>query len=307
MELCHQGPDPIEDNMKLVSATRESAYSARDVLVLVFCVGFLLLNVAAIGSAGRRRAKEAVCRSNLRQWGIAFQKFTNDNDGYFINSDDPYYSSNWRRGRWMLFLRRQYQGDFMPHVYLCPEATRPPYRFEYDRCGGPFNAYGLGGSSAPVPVAKGSYGANAWIYKPTPAEIEDGDIQDRPVEWNWQTPHVQNADRIPVLADTMYLGGGPISGDPAEYAPGLGIERSFPPLFDGEWSGAQAEMKHFCINRHNGGVNMLFMDWSVRKVGLKELWKLKWHREFNTDGPWTQAGGVRSIDWPEWMREFKDY
>jgi hypothetical protein len=29
------------------------------------------------------------------------------------------------------------------------------------------------------------------------------------------------------------------------------------------------------------------------------LWKMKWHRQFDTSG-WP---GV----WPEWMRQFKDY
>jgi prepilin-type processing-associated H-X9-DG protein len=62
-----------------------------------------------------------------------------------------------------------------------------------------------------------------------------------------------------------------------------------------------------CINRHDGYVNGLFLDWSVRKVGLKELWTLKWHREYNTGGPWTKAGGVGPEDWPAWMRSFKDY
>ena len=62
-----------------------------------------------------------------------------------------------------------------------------------------------------------------------------------------------------------------------------------------------------CINRHNGYVNGLFFDWSVRRVGLKELWTLKWHRKFNVAGPWTKAGGARPEDWPEWMRGFKDY
>jgi hypothetical protein len=42
-------------------------------------------------------------------------------------------------------------------------------------------------------------------------------------------------------------------------------------------------------------------------VGLKELWTLKWHRSFNTAGPWTKAGGVSPEDWPEWIRPFKDY
>ncbi|MHC4534918.1 MAG: hypothetical protein ACYS6K_13295 [Planctomycetota bacterium] len=52
---------------------------------------------------------------------------------------------------------------------------------------------------------------------------------------------------------------------------------------------------------------MLFMDWSARKIGLKELWKFKWHREYDTEGPWTKAGGVQPLDWPEWMRNFKEY
>jgi len=66
-------------------------------------------------------------------------------------------------------------------------------------------------------------------------------------------------------------------------------------------------MMHFVINRHDAFVNHLFMDWSVRKVGLKELWMLKWHREYDINGPWTKAGGVVLSDWPEWMRGFKDY
>jgi hypothetical protein len=49
------------------------------------------------------------------------------------------------------------------------------------------------------------------------------------------------------------------------------------------------------------------MDWSARKVGLKELWTLKWHRQFNTANRWTKAGGVKPEDWPPWMRRFKDY
>jgi hypothetical protein len=52
---------------------------------------------------------------------------------------------------------------------------------------------------------------------------------------------------------------------------------------------------------------MLFMDWSTRKVGLKELWTLKWYTLCNTAGPWTKGGMVRPDDWPEWMRSFKDY
>jgi hypothetical protein len=66
-------------------------------------------------------------------------------------------------------------------------------------------------------------------------------------------------------------------------------------------------MKVFCIDRHNQAIHSLFMDWSVRKVGLKELWALKWWGGYNTHGPWTRAGGVQPEDWPPWMRSFRDY
>jgi hypothetical protein len=62
-----------------------------------------------------------------------------------------------------------------------------------------------------------------------------------------------------------------------------------------------------CVNRHHGFVTGVFMDWSSRRIGLKELWTLKWQPQFDTTGPWTRAGLVRPEEWPEWMRSFKDY
>jgi len=37
------------------------------------------------------------------------------------------------------------------------------------------------------------------------------------------------------------------------------------------------------------------MDWSTRKVRLKELWRLKWHKGFNFDDPLPA--------WPAWIEE----
>ena len=37
---------------------------------------------------------------------------------------------------------------------------------------------------------------------------------------------------------------------------------------------------------------------TVDKV-VKELWKLKWHKEFDTNG--------QMPNWPEWMKKFKEY
>jgi hypothetical protein len=61
------------------------------------------------------------------------------------------------------------------------------------------------------------------------------------------------------------------------------------------------------MDRHDGFNNCLFLDYSARKVGLKELWTLKWHKSYNTAGPWTKAGGAVASDWPDWLRSLKDY
>ncbi len=66
-------------------------------------------------------------------------------------------------------------------------------------------------------------------------------------------------------------------------------------------------IQDFCTNRHQECVNGLFLDWPVRKVGLKELWTLNWYTEFNRAGRWTKAGGVKPEQWPKWMRGLPDY
>jgi prepilin-type processing-associated H-X9-DG protein len=63
----------------------------------------------------------------------------------------------------------------------------------------------------------------------------------------------------------------------------------------------------FVTSRHGRQTNAIFLDWSVRSVGLKEIWTLKWGADFDRVGPWTKAGGVQPDDWPKWMRGCKDY
>jgi prepilin-type processing-associated H-X9-DG protein len=128
-------------------------------------------------------------------------------------------------------------------------------------------------------VFEGSYGMNEWLHR---GQTDSRDIGAA-------------LNNVPVLLDSIIVSGFPWYVDePPEYDGAIG------PIPVGR-------MEHFCINRHEGGINSLFLDWSVRKAGLKELWTLKWDAHFRTDGHWTKAGGVQPEDWPQWMRNFKDY
>jgi prepilin-type processing-associated H-X9-DG protein len=118
-------------------------------------------------------------------------------------------------------------------------------------------------------------------------------------EWFWKNVNnAKNQNKIPVIGDGTWHDAWPRHTDtpsPSMDAFGIGDQ------------GTSGEMNHFCIDRHNGFCNLLFMDWSVRNAGLKELWTLKWHRAFDTMGPWTRAGGVLPSDWPRWLQRYKDY
>ncbi|KPK41312.1 MAG: hypothetical protein AMJ65_09780, partial [Phycisphaerae bacterium SG8_4] len=108
--------------------------------------------------------------------------------------------------------------------------------------------------------------------------------------------NIKPADRIPVFVDCFWYDVWPFPNNQ-------------PPTYDGatENLAGSNEMRRICLNRHHEAINGAFLDWSVRKIGLKELWTLPWYNDFDTRGPWTKAGNVQSEDWPEWMRSFKDY
>ena len=107
-----------------------------------------------------------------------------------------------------------------------------------------------------------------------------------------------SANQIPVFGDSTWYDAWPQHTD----SPSL-----TPDAFGIMDQGTSGEMNHFCIDRHDGFLNLVFMDWSARRVGLKELWTLKWNRNYLVNGPWTKAGGARPEDWPVWLRLYKDY
>lgn len=113
----------------------------------------------------------------------------------------------------------------------------------------------------------------------------------------WRTLHVKGAAHIPLLTDarefSAYIIGGP------DYCP-------LPPKYEDGPGVRPGGLMFACVNRHEEHVNSLFLEGSVRKVGLKELWRLQWYPGFDTNGPWTSSWDPPPI-WPQWMRRFKDY
>ena len=285
----------------------EISFTKKDIIVASGCVIFLLMNLGAIGSAGRKRAKEAVCLSNLRQFGAGFSMYAQDNDGQMVlgwgmlkfGTGDSGFASAWYN------KMQNYVGEDYYGLWCCPVAQKPGGYAHPGSIGIPIEEFawsGYRGKNFYIPdtdppwdsrIVWGSYCLNLWATYydgPEPAFTEV------PLpNAHWRGPSFyKGASAAPILTGGIVWNGLPHHTD-------------MPPVIQGAFS---IGIGRYCMNRHNGKVNGLFLDFSARSVGLKELWTLKWHRYFDIEGPYTAAGGMTPVDWEAtapWMADFTGY
>ena len=298
------------------SIIHPNGFTLIELLVVIAVISLLMALLMPALSRARKQARAILCQSRLKQWGTILALYAQDNEGHFpCNGGGD-------AGEWLLrgaLLNVNNKDANVPQdsffhfrtrdIACCPVATRyiPDNRDSSFPISLP-TALNVGQGSiqlgtldlsypawvinVPAPRCVGSYGLNRFLFRPhfestltfvPPAELTHGaDIFSLAGKAN-----------IPVVLDSAAPSGGPPSADDGPPSPSDG---TFSKL---AWP--------FCLSRHDGLVNGVFLDWSVRKIGLKELWKLKWFRDFDTNGPWTRAGGVKPEDWPLWMRGLRDY
>ena len=261
---------------------KRAGFTLIELLVVIAIIALLMAILMPALQRVRQQARTVACQSNLHQWALIWSMYTEEHDGNF-----PQVVLSWRG------LVEDYHKE--RDITLCPSATK----LYTDGALPPFGAWeqtwGAAETDAGGRPFASSYGINQWVLN-TPTVVGGRELENL-----WRSPNVKGA------SDVLFFGGCAITG-------ATPLDTDQPPPYDGAcgyiWSGAganQDEMCRFCMNRHNGFMNGLFMDWSSRKVGVKELWTLKWHRKFDTNNVWTKAGGAQQSDWPEWMRNFKEY
>jgi prepilin-type N-terminal cleavage/methylation domain-containing protein/prepilin-type processing-associated H-X9-DG protein len=290
---------------------RSRAFTLIELLVVIAIIALLIALLIPALQRVRRQARTMTCQSHLRQWGMALAAYTEDNQGRFpatISGIDAL----WLLRGAFISNRDPNGSDDSLHgfrtkdIACCPMATEPSskgssgggggvggiswfgrsYKFDWT-FGSAFSAWEI---TTPTPAFRGSYGFNRWLFQGLHRAFFDAPmLRDGRLDLNILS--LRGRSGIPVLLDAVM----PFS-DPIDMWP--------PPMRPESGGGG---IQSFCMNRHQEYVNGLFLDWSVRKVGLKELWTLNWYAEFNRAGRWTKAGGVKPDQWPQWMRKFRDY
>ena len=285
---------------------RVKGFTLIELLVVIAIIALLMAILLPSLRRARNQARAVVCQANLKQWGTILALYTEDSQGRI-----PRHIGD---ALWLIRGSSLSDGDpNKPGVYngvrtkgiaLCPMAVRPGDYGNFHAVSSSFGSqlwhmdgtigstFGAWKINMPLPQFLGSYGFNYRLF----GHEFDTSV---PLYLRFSLNRsglnifpIRGKAKIPTLLDCT----------------------SFVSRFDGrEPPKYDLEAPHyprgetFIINRHNGYINGLFLDWSVRKIGIKELWTLKWHMQFDTANEWTRAGGVQPEDWPEWMRGFKDY
>jgi len=263
-------------------------------LVVIAVIALLMAILMPALQKARKMAQSTVCRSHLKEWGLIFHLYAADNetklpqsiagdglsaqDAYWIRATLPYYEEK--------------------KIRLCP-STKVMRDDAVNRshggtfaCWGPFDP----GTATDwwADFDTGSYGLNEWCSAPPSGATSFWGFPSRNA---WRTVSAGGANRVPLFMDCVYV-------DVYPEASNTPLPDEPPPY---EWSNSWGDwgseaMRLVCIDRHGGGVNMVFLDGTAAKVSLRALWRLKWHKNFNTNNKMTEP----YTEWPKWLQKFSD-
>ncbi len=269
---------------------KQRGFTLIELLVVIAIIALLMSVLMPALQRVRTQARGVACKSNLHQWGLVFAMYTDENNGYFYSGLVKGTQGGVADGEWWRETMRPLSKD--KKMWLCPTAFKSRSAIAPTTSAPAENPFDAWRVTAAQGGDQGSYAPNGWMCNVRTGD--DGVWGRSPAKLYWRTSLVKGSDNIPVFTEGWWVDGWPRDNDTP------------PPYGDKTPTLSSNEMQRMCVNRHGGAQFCLFADWSVLRVSLKQLWQLKWHREFNTQGIWTKAGGVSDDRWPKWMAGIKD-
>jgi prepilin-type N-terminal cleavage/methylation domain-containing protein/prepilin-type processing-associated H-X9-DG protein len=273
------------------SAAGRSGFTLIELLVVIAIIAILAALLLPALAKAKDKAKAINCVSNLHQWGISWSIYAGDNSDSFPTGANPDGSADPNaRSAW--FNALQLSTAQRHQISACPVALSTNYDLSttagQNQFGGMTTAFEFPIANGTVDTYEngepGSYGANLWIYQ------TQVDIQGRAAANHWgKLSATPLPTQTPLLADAMWRGGGPYYEGEDTYTAAV---------LPGVSAGNQnKEMEHFSVPRHGNGkrTQVVFFDGSTSAIKVKDLWGLKWHRN------WDQSY-VKNIILPQWVR-----
>lgn len=264
----------------------KNAFTLIELLVVIAIIALLLSVIMPALRTAKNVAQRTICASNLRQWNLLVKFYLDDNGNIFPDSGTPGLTG-WNHGQWWIQRFKLYNNDLK--ILLCAKANLQPFHNPLDEAVAPTKHNECWGSLDRPPAAPvrewtwASYAPNAWIMDPR-YHTWGAPLGGRPAEmlfWG-RLDRVPAPYQVPLFLDARWVDVWPTHTD----APN-----------DQEWggSGGNGYMTTVTLTRHGKMTNVVFMDGSSRSLDIKNLWDIKWHREFI-------VGYRADYTWPAWMQ-----
>ena len=253
-----------------------SGFTLIELLVVISIIALLLsIIVPSLGMA-KEKARGVICQSNLRQWHISFKTYTLEN-----NDKIATFTGGWQA--WIDYLYPYFQD---PEVMKCPSAQKTDNRQDVNiqvtgdrgymrRTNSSWHAdYASSSQLADADGyahIDGGYGYNYWVSSDSPMP-----------ELAWGSDLAKGSGTVPLIMDAIWCGLHPLASQgPREQEEVYSIEGA----------------NRAAIKRHSGEFSqVIFLDGHSDKVGMKDLWYLKWHKGYD-------KSALDSIDWPDWTTD----
>lgn len=251
----------------MVKHKNKKAFTLIELLVVISIIALLLSILMPSLRRVKEQAQAVTCGTNLRQLGLASHILSQDNNDKLM----PFVWSGSIEHFWMKSLANYY-GE-IDEVRFCPSGDKLP---NFELIG---HSFGDAKTSwhfwqrfgSDLLDESGSYAMNCWLVDISSPETQLPGGPASIKKSYWRSTTVKGSNNIPLFMDSIWMHVFPNEWDtpPSETI-----------TADYSKNNIYKPMGTLCIDRHNKAINSCFLDGSVRKVPLEELWNLNWSRTF---------------------------
>jgi prepilin-type N-terminal cleavage/methylation domain-containing protein len=264
-----------------------------ELLVVIAVIALLLAILMPALRAAKGQGQMAACSAQLRQFGLAWSQYADDNDGFNIEYAP---SSQWASGGFWFYQLGPYfsakdfakgKGDTLSGVLKilrCPAAK--VWRNRYNDTSPLYGAHDLAwhwdsrvGAQGREEVHEGSYTLNGWMQN---LSAERKSAYDAGRVRNYYFKYDDARVESPLISDGGWVDAWPDN-------PHVAQTRNFLDLKGAGIPGAPYRMSpnqftRILLERHGRGINILFKGAHVQRVALERVGQYKWHRYFTPVG-----------------------